>query len=149
MGYEYDPENETEGFRSSLQVCGKCGGVIYPRRPGREFCDGCAPPPAAPRGRRPRPRGGLSEDDYAKLLFAQAGKCGICSHIASAGKRRLAVNYDHRTGQIRGLLCSFCNQVVAAWRGSPERFEGAAAFLRRGATSGVNVVFHKSRKPTP
>jgi Recombination endonuclease VII len=47
---------------------------------------------------------GISRADYEALLAFQKGRCYIC-HQKPRG-RRLAVDHDHVTGQVRGLLCA-------------------------------------------
>lgn len=51
---------------------------------------------------------GITEDDFNKMLERQGGACAIC------GKRQryqnLAVDHDHVTGLVRGLLCKRCNE---------------------------------------
>jgi hypothetical protein len=58
---------------------------------------------------------GITSDDYATLLEAQEGRCAICG--ARPKSKRLAVDHDHKTGAVRGLLCSRCNHELmgAAW----------------------------------
>lgn len=41
------------------------------------------------------------------LLERQGGRCAICG--CTPRTRRLAVDHDHETGLVRGLLCSRCN----------------------------------------
>lgn len=50
---------------------------------------------------------GITEAEYDDLLDAQGGRCAICRKPPKT--KSLAVDHDHRTGRIRGLLCSFCN----------------------------------------
>lgn len=53
---------------------------------------------------------GLTDGEYARLLAYQGGKCAIPSCRArGTGKRRLAVDHDHDTGEVRGLLCKTHN----------------------------------------
>ena len=62
------------------------------------------------------PRGkwrSLPDDDYTALLDVQGGGCAICG--ATPKTRRLHVDHDHRTGQVRGLLCHRCNRALATW----------------------------------
>lgn len=47
---------------------------------------------------------GLSAAQYQALLEWQGGVCFICGQVPR--KRRLAVDHDHRTGEVRGLLCA-------------------------------------------
>jgi len=50
---------------------------------------------------------GLTVSDYESLLAQQNGACLICK--GNACKYRLAVDHNHKTGKIRGLLCMRCN----------------------------------------
>lgn len=58
---------------------------------------------------------GITGDDYEKLLRLQGGKCAICR--ARPRSKRLAVDHDHHSGAVRGLLCSRCNHDLlgSAW----------------------------------
>lgn len=44
---------------------------------------------------------------YNELLKAQDGVCALCSKPPNG--RRLSFDHNHKTGQIRGLLCTSCN----------------------------------------
>jgi hypothetical protein len=54
-------------------------------------------------------RYGLSIAEYDKLHAQQGGVCLICKKPCSSGKR-LAVDHDHATKKVRGLLCRRCNR---------------------------------------
>ena len=45
----------------------------------------------------------MTRDDYEALLALQEGRCYVCRR--RAGARRLAVDHDHASGAVRGLLC--------------------------------------------
>lgn len=47
---------------------------------------------------------GLSREEYEALLVWQGGRCYICGQLPHG--RRLAVDHDHTTGAVRGLLCA-------------------------------------------
>lgn len=53
---------------------------------------------------------GITVEEYENLLKEQNGVCAICAN--PPGKRRLAVDHDHETGLVRGLLCSPCNTGI-------------------------------------
>ena len=53
---------------------------------------------------------GLDAAAYDALFRAQGGRCAICR--ARPKSKRLAVDHDHKTGAVRGLLCSICNHDV-------------------------------------
>jgi|APSaa5957512535_1039671.scaffolds.fasta_scaffold03125_18 hypothetical protein len=53
--------------------------------------------------------------DYDKMLSNQNNKCGICQTSFNSidkrtgNQRAFAVDHDHKSNEIRGLLCSKCN----------------------------------------
>lgn len=58
----------------------------------------------------------LSEEnariEREKLFTKQDGKCGLCEKLESYFKHKLNVDHNHKTGQVRGLLCYRCNKYV-------------------------------------
>ena len=59
----------------------------------------------------------ISYEDYAAMLQEANGKCSICGEV-SKDNRRLCVDHNHETGQIRGLLCKHCNWLIGHSRES-------------------------------
>ncbi|MGH7974923.1 MAG: endonuclease domain-containing protein [bacterium] len=51
---------------------------------------------------------GISKEDYTKALNAQNNRCAICQF-----KRKLCVDHNHKTGNIRGFLCKHCNSSIS------------------------------------
>ena len=76
---------------------------------------------------------GLTESDYNALLTAQDGGCAICKRIdnvyADKKGRWLAVDHDHETNEIRGLLCQTCNRMIGLAKDSLEVMESAVRYL--------------------
>jgi len=56
---------------------------------------------------------------YRTLERFQGGRCWGCRRATGASKE-LAVDHNHRTGEVRMLLCSTCNQIVGHFRDNPE-----------------------------
>ena len=60
----------------------------------------------------------LSLDEYNQKLENQKFVCEICGKSETSldgrtgGTKRLAVDHDHKSGKIRGLLCWSCNTVI-------------------------------------
>jgi len=82
--------------------------------------------PAAPQLASKR---GVSEPQYSALLERQGSRCAICGKHCATG-RRLAVDHDHHTGRVRGLLCFRCNTSLARY----EEYAGQFAAYLSGAT---------------
>jgi hypothetical protein len=55
----------------------------------------------------------MTVDEYDEMLEKQKGVCAICgkSEVVKNqyGIKRLAVDHNHITGKVRGLLCTHCN----------------------------------------
>lgn len=54
---------------------------------------------------------GIDVSDYDRMLEEQGGGCYICGKKPS-GKRALDIDHDHKTGKVRGLLCSNHNRAL-------------------------------------
>lgn len=56
---------------------------------------------------------GMTVEQYDKLLAEQGGVCALCGEPETSTFRgtvkMLAVDHDHGTGLVRGLLCYRCN----------------------------------------
>ena len=63
---------------------------------------------------------------YEALLQLQEGHCAICPNPPR--KRRLDMDHDHRTMEVRGLLCVRCNRALPSWI-TPEWLRQAAEYL--------------------
>lgn len=75
---------------------------------------------------------GVSDADYEMLLEASDYACWICDRPERTTGRRLAVDHDHLTGAVRGLLCTSCNIRLGSAR-DPEWLRRAAEYLEVGA----------------
>lgn len=47
---------------------------------------------------------GLTIEQHNKMIEASGGLCSICRL-----KKKLHIDHNHTTGQVRGLLCKNCN----------------------------------------
>jgi hypothetical protein len=62
------------------------------------------------RGAHLKNRYGITLEEYDEMNEAQGGVCAACG--GSNGSRVLCVDHDHRTEEVRGLLCDSCNFVL-------------------------------------
>lgn len=85
---------------------------------------------------------GLTPEDYERMLVEQNGLCAICNRPETAAStkprrtgertvRRLAIDHDHATNRVRGLLCSRCNLAIGMIEDSPDILRAALAYLER------------------
>lgn len=72
---------------------------------------------------------GLSPEEYDRMLENQSGGCAICGKAAGYADKRLAVDHDHETGEVRGLLCDRCNLVLGKMEDSPDLLQRAINYL--------------------
>lgn len=75
---------------------------------------------------------GFTQELYEVFFFMQCGQCAIC-HEDWDGKRNFAVDHNHITGRVRGLLCHKCNPALGAFKDDPELLIKAAMYLKKYA----------------
>jgi dCMP deaminase len=73
---------------------------------------------------------GLTLTDYNHRLELQGGVCAICKRPPEANKR-LAIDHDHATGKIRGLLCMKCNLLLGYAEDNLTFIRASASYLLR------------------
>ena len=80
---------------------------------------------------------GISPETYTAFLAEQGGVCAICRRaermLSRSGKsvRLLAVDHNHLTGQVRGLLCANCNTVLGLVEDRLDILQQAMEYLDR------------------
>lgn len=73
-----------------------------------------------------RKRFTLAEIDA--VYAASDGHCAICRCIP---KGKLALDHDHKTGKLRGLLCVLCNTALGKFKDDPDILMRAIEYLKR------------------
>ena len=72
----------------------------------------------------------ITKIEYNKMFKAQKGCCAICGRHQSEFGKRLAVDHNHLTGKIRGLLCNSCNLILGHAKDSRGVLLRAMQYLR-------------------
>lgn len=57
-------------------------------------------------------------------------KCEICGDSAPSHRKHLAVDHNHTTGKIRGMLCDPCNIALGKFKDKISLLENAIAYLK-------------------
>ncbi len=82
---------------------------------------------------------GATPEDIARLFKEQDGKCAICrceeeSPDGTTGRtRELAMDHNHSTGKLRGLLCGACNKAIGMLGDDPAVLRAAITYLEKHA----------------
>jgi hypothetical protein len=74
-------------------------------------------------------RFGITLDDYNRILKEQNDSCKICSTHLEAFKKGLHVDHCHKTGKVRGILCTNCNTGLGMFKDNPELLTLAISYL--------------------
>lgn len=69
----------------------------------------------------------LTEEGYTALSISQGGLCAICAKPPT--NKRLAVDHDHKSMKIRGLLCENCNKGLGLFEDNASRLTKALEYL--------------------
>jgi hypothetical protein len=82
--------------------------------------------------RHMRSRHRITEQEYYEMHEAQKGLCAICGRPElKSMKSMLCVDHNHRTGEIRGLLCNNCNLGIGYLEDNPEYLFKAIEYLQK------------------
>ena len=94
----------------------------YDRKPERRL---------AARERRLRKNYTLTITEFNELLTSQNKRCAICSSLKAGGKNnQWAVDHDHKTGLVRGILCHKCNRGLGHFDDDVKLLVNAIEYLK-------------------
>lgn len=114
----YPHKNSKDGF---INQCRKC--ISIKRK--QKYC----PEKAREQNRKSKYR--ITTEDYNRLLKVQENKCGICRKLQPDDYHGLCVDHNHKTGNIRGLLCHNCNSALGNFYDNPDYLLSAVLYLQR------------------
>jgi len=76
----------------------------------------------------------VTTEEYDRLYNKQDGRCKICSIHQFNHDKPLCVDHDHKTGEIRGLLCNQCNLGLGLFKDNPDSLLNAIKYLLKKLT---------------
>lgn len=81
---------------------------------------------------------GITAFDYDRMLVEQLGGCAICGSTDAKHRKytrkkvvAFAVDHDHTTGKVRGLLCNHCNRALGLINDNPQVAARMVNYLSR------------------
>lgn len=114
--------------------CRYCNEEFIPKAPSEHYCsDSCKD--LGNYDRYLYRNYGINLINYKELLEQQNNKCAICG---TTGELRakfnnsaipLVVDHNHKTGEVRGLLCHTCNTALGQFNDSKQLLTNAITYL--------------------
>lgn len=92
---------------------------------------------------------GLSREQLDRLFQAQGGRCAMCSEpgeLTPEGLKVLVIDHDHESGEVRGLLCARCNNVLGGYE-LARRLNAEAYLNEPPAWRAAVFAVHKDMRP--
>jgi hypothetical protein len=81
---------------------------------------------------------GVTADEYGHMLSVQNSACAVCGDVVDVASNgglpaieghALVVDHNHKTGNVRGLLCRECNLGIGYFKDDPVRLQWAIKYL--------------------
>ena len=77
----------------------------------------------------------ITKKQYDDMLYSQNGVCVICGEPETTYRWgriiALAIDHNHETGEIRGLLCTKCNSGLGCFRDNANILASAISYLNQ------------------
>jgi hypothetical protein len=76
----------------------------------------------------------MTEEDYLQKYLDQGGVCAICGGPPNGVTKfymgnNFSIDHDHKTGEVRGLVCQSCNHGLGCFKDSPVLLQKAIDYL--------------------
>jgi hypothetical protein len=75
----------------------------------------------------------ITGNQMEQMFVLQSGKCAICGEEFKDA-RSINVDHNHKTGQVRQLLCRGCNYGIGFLRENTETLQKAINYLNKWST---------------
>ncbi len=80
-------------------------------------------------------RRGITKDQYLIMLEQQSGCCAICKK-PPRDNHDLAIDHNHKTNLVRGLLCKECNRGLGLFGDNIKTVQNALQYLQERGSYG-------------
>lgn len=114
--------------------CRYCGKIFQPVAPSHHYCSEECTVNASADSYIHR-NYGISLEDYKDLYIRQEGKCAICGSkgftLKKSQKVPLVIDHNHKTGEVRGLLCPNCNRALGLLKDDEFSIKNTIKYLQQ------------------
>lgn len=137
----YRDRSKPDGLRPDCRSCCKSRNNTKYSENREEYLERCRKYRSVNGTKVELKRHGLTLEQYEEMLFAQGGRCKICSREPRLNRsgflRRFSIDHDHKCcpgkyscGKcVRGLLCYSCNSGLGQFEDNPEWLREALRYL--------------------
>jgi hypothetical protein len=81
---------------------------------------------------------GIDHKTYETIFKNQGSCCALCGSVESGRPyKNFAVDHNHETKEVRGLLCYNCNSGLGMFKDSPKLLKRAIQYLEENGHYGV------------
>jgi hypothetical protein len=92
--------------------------------------------------KRYKERYGITYSEYKSMLASQNFKCLLCDiEQKDARQGKLVVDHNHKTGEVRGLLCHNCNCALGHFKDNIDVLNKAITYLGRNGSSYQELTY--------
>lgn len=67
----------------------------------------------------------MTIEQHNTMLVEQRNRCAVCDSVLT----KINIDHDHKTGVVRGLLCTPCNQAIGFLRDDALLLRSAAKYI--------------------
>lgn len=122
-------------YKFEPRQCRFCGELFTRTASRQQACHDCMPDKTM---RKLLFSYGINQRQYDAMLERQNNRCAICERsFSNMPRHRVMIDHDHKTGVVRGILCSRCNPLLAAlddtdWHTKATAYITCASSVPRG-----------------
>lgn len=102
--------------------CSACRGPLSVTKGGHLYCKPCH------KTRGIKYRYGVDSEGAAKL--ESMTNCESCGEDGSRGGKGLHIDHSHETGEVRGVLCHYCNLTLGLIQDDPKKLAALISYLK-------------------
>lgn len=140
----FDKQNKIEElFKQGLKECNKCKEVLsiesfsmdnVNKHNLKSICKSCAAKKNNPVAKWAalKTKYNITKEEYDSLFLSQNKKCSICTtDLSVLDLRHIHLDHCHKTGNIRNILCRYCNLGLGKFKDNQELIFNSMLYLQK------------------